>query len=55
MKVKDVVKVCQTDFFIMRGKRVVYRPFYCAGYDDFLDKEVKWLDASEEGILIIGI
>ena len=55
MKVKDVVKICQTNFFIMRGEKVIYRPFYCAGYDDLLDEKVEWLDASEEGILIIGI
>ena len=55
MKVKDVVRICQTNFFIMRGENVIYRPFYCAGYDDLLDEEVEWLDASEEGILLIGI
>lgn len=55
MRVKDVVKICETNFFIMRGEKVIYRPFYCAGYDEFLEEDVKWLDASEEGILLIGI
>ena len=55
MKVRDVVKACITNFFIMRDKKVIYRPFYCAGYEEFLDEDVQWLDASEEGILLIGI
>ena len=54
MKVKEVVRICHTNFFIMRGEKVIYRPYY-AEYNDFLDEEVEWLDASEEGILIIGI
>ena len=55
MKVRDLVKICLTDFFIMKGNRVIYRPFYCAGCDDLLDEDVIWFDASNEGILIIGI
>ena len=55
MKVRDVVKACITNFYIIENEKIVYRPFQFGGCNDFLDKEVEWLDARDEGILIIGI
>ena len=54
MKVRDVVKACITNFYIVENEKIVFRPFQFGGCNDFLDKEVEWLDASND-ILIIGI
>lgn len=56
MKVRDVVKACVTNFYIIdENNDIVFRPHQFGGCNDFLDKEVEWLDATEEGIIIIGI
>lgn len=55
MKVRDVVKACITNFYIVENEKIVYRPFQFGGCNDFLDKNVEWLDADEQGILVIGI
>ena len=54
MKVKDVMKVCETNIEISKDGKIIYKPFFHFR-KEWLEKEVQWLDATEEGVIIIGI
>ena len=54
MKVEDVLKVCASNIIIKDDGKTVYAPF--GKWDPEWDsREVQWLDANEEGVIIIGI
>ena len=57
MTVEDVLKVCVFDVRIVTDKdgKTVYTPFSGKWDDEWYSKEVKWLDATEEAVIVIGI
>lgn len=57
MKVEDVLKVCVFDVRIVTDEdgKTVYTPFSGKWDTAWDSKEVLWLDANEEGVIIIGI
>lgn len=57
MKVEDVLKVCVFDVIIVTNEdgKTVYSPFSGKWDTAWDSKEVLWLDANEEGVIIIGI
>ena len=57
MKVEDVLKVCVFDVRVVNDKdgKTVYTPFSGKWDSEWDSKEVLWLDANEEGVIIVGI
>ena len=57
MKVEDVLKVCVFDVRLVTDDdgKTVYTPFSGKWVTEWDSKEVKWLDATEEGVIVIGI
>lgn len=54
MTVENVLKVCATNVRVVADGKTVYTPFG-KWNPEWDSKEVKWLDATEEGIIVIGI
>lgn len=55
MKVEDVLKVCVFDVIVNEDGKTVYTPFSGKWDPEWDSKEVLWLDANEEGVIIVGI
>lgn len=57
MKVEDVLKVCVFDIRVVNDEdgKTVYIPFSGKWNPEWDSKEVLWLDANEEGVIIVGI
>lgn len=57
MKVEDVLKVCVFDIRVVNDEdgKTVYTPFSGKWNPEWDSKEVLWLDANEEGVIIVGI
>lgn len=58
MTLKDIVKVSRTSFEVYVGYKVVYSRFnggHTGVLTPLLDKEVLWLDAGGDDIILIGI
>lgn len=56
MTVEDVLKVCVFDVRVVtKDGKTVYAPFTGKWNPEWDSKEVLWLDANEEGVIIIGI
>ena len=55
MKVEDVLKVCVFDIIVYEDGKTVYTPFSGKWNSEWDSKEVLWLDANEEGVIIVGI
>ena len=54
MTVKDVVRICETNFIIVKNNEIVHESFW-NGLARWENETVKWLDANEQGIIYIGI
>ena len=54
MTVEDVVKICETNFKISKNGKFIYTPFLHFR-NEWLKEKVQWLDATEEGVIVIGI
>lgn len=56
MTVENVLKVCVSNVRVVTDEdgKTVYTPF-SEWNPEWDSKEVKWLDATEEGIIVIGI
>ena len=57
MTVEDVLKVCVFDVKVVTDEdgKTVYAPFSGRWSPEWDSKEVIWLDANEEGVIIVGI
>lgn len=57
MTVEDVLKVSVFDVRIVTDDdgKTVYTPFSGKWRSEWDLKDVKWLDATEEGVIVIGI
>ena len=57
MTVADVLKVCVFDIRVVTDKdgKTVYAPFSGKWDHEWDSREVIWLDANEEGVIIVGI
>ena len=57
MKVEDVLKVCVFDVRVVNDEdgKTVYTPFSGKWNPEWDSKEVLWLDANDEGVIIVGI
>lgn len=57
MTVEDVLKVCVFDVRVVTDEdgKTVYTPFSGKWNSEWYSKDVLWLDANEEGVIIIGI
>lgn len=57
MKVEDVLKVCVFDVIIVTDDdgKTVYAPFSGRWNPKWDSMKVLWLDATEEGVIIVGI
>lgn len=57
MKVEDVLEVCVFDIRVVNDEngKTVYAPFSGEWNPEWDSKEVRWLDANEEGVIIVGI
>lgn len=54
MTVRDIVRICETTFIIVKNHEIVHESFW-NGLDKWADEPVQWLDASEQGVIYIGI
>ena len=57
MTVEDVLKVCVFDIRVVNDEdgKTVYKPFGGKWNHEWDSKEVLWLDANDEGVIIVGI
>lgn len=57
MTVENVLKVCVFDVRVVTDEdgKTVYAPFSGKWNPEWDSKEVLWLDANNEGVIIIGI
>ena len=54
MTVEEILKLTVFDVRIVDDGKTVYTPFG-RWNDDWYKREVLWIDANEEGVIIIGI
>lgn len=57
MTVENILEVCVFDVRVVTDEdgKTVYTPFSGKWNPEWDSKEVKWLDATEEGVIVIGI
>lgn len=56
MTVENILEVCVFDVRVVTDDgKTVYTPFSGKWNPEWDSKEVRWLDATEEGVIIIGI
>lgn len=55
MTVEDILKACVFDIRVVKDGKTVYTPFSGKWDSAWDSREVLWLDASEEGVIIVGI
>ena len=57
MKVEDVLKVSVFDIRVVTDENgeTVYTPFSGKWNPEWNSREIIWLDANEEGVIIVGI
>ena len=54
MKVRDVARVCETEFVVVKDHEIVHESFW-NGLDKWANETVQWLDANKQGVIYIGI
>ena len=54
MTVENVLKVCVSNVKVTEDGKTVYTPFG-KWNPEWDSREVKWIDATEEGVIVIGI
>ena len=56
MTVENVLETCVFDVIVTdEDGKTVYTPFSGKWNPEWDSKEVRWLDATEEGVIVIGI
>lgn len=57
MTVENILEVCVFDVRVVTDGdgKTVYTPFSGKWDPEWNSKEVRWLDATEEGVIVIGI
>ena len=55
MTVEDILKVSAVDIRVVKDGKTVYTPFSGKWNPEWDSKEVRWLDANDEGVIIVGI
>ena len=54
MTVKDIAKVCEVEFIIIKNNEIVHESVW-NGLDKWKDCEVLWLDTNKKEVIYIGI